>query len=313
MFSIPFQVRESMIIAGSLEEVFSVVSDFSQWSHWSPWLCQNPKAKIEIQGEASQIGHRQRWAGEWIGAGENEISYIEPLKSIDLHLRFRKPWKSRAEARFEFSESDQGVEVVWSLQSSLPIFLFFMKKMMVALIASDYMRGLIMLKDYIEKKEVTAQTAIPVIKKLPSFHYVGQKDSCTLQNIGSSMEKNFAVLYKFVEESLYPEPDFYLSIYHKFDLVKGACEYTAAMGYYQQKPDADYLKESGKVPEHESVCVVQMGEYKFLGNAWAAARSFQRYKKLKMDRSIAMYEKYVAVPPKAKNKDIRTEICVPVT
>ena len=179
MFSIPFEVCESIVIDGSLTEVFSKVSNFSEWKHWSPWLCQNANASVSITGEKSEIGHQQVWDGEWIGSGEMKISYIHPSQFIDYDLVFLKPWKSKAQARFEFLKTDQGIKVSWKLQSKLPIFLFFLKKMMIALIASDYTRGLVMLKQFVEKGEIAAETKVLGTQELPAFHFVGQRQACT--------------------------------------------------------------------------------------------------------------------------------------
>ena len=50
--------------------------------------------------------------------------------SIEYRLSFLKPWKSVNETRFHLTEQGSGTKVTWSMQGSLPFFMFFLKGMM---------------------------------------------------------------------------------------------------------------------------------------------------------------------------------------
>ena len=152
MFSVPFTVQRSIVIEEPAESIFSMVSDFNTWQSWSPWLSQEPECPVEIMGVPGNSGHRQSWSGKKIGSGHIELTRAVSGQSLEYDLFFIKPWKSQSKASFLFSQEDQSTRVIWSMEGTLPIFLFFMKKKMSAMIGKDYERGLVMLKEQLESQ-----------------------------------------------------------------------------------------------------------------------------------------------------------------
>lgn len=78
-------------------------------------------------------------------------------QSISYDLRFLKPWKSQADVTIFLLEESDGTEVTWTMDMSLPIFLFWMKKAMEVYIGMDYERGLLMPKDLGETGSVPSR------------------------------------------------------------------------------------------------------------------------------------------------------------
>ena len=150
MLSIPFTVERSIVIETPTETVFTMISDFNTWPSWSPWLSQEPEGPVEISGEPGTPGHKQSWDGKKIGSGHIELDEVVPDRSLGYNLYFIKPWKSNSRAAFRFEPEGNGTRVSWSMDGTLPIFLFFMKKKMSAMVGSDYERGLAMLKEQLE-------------------------------------------------------------------------------------------------------------------------------------------------------------------
>ena len=72
-------------------------------------------------------GRSYTWEGKIVGAGEMQIVGEDAMQSITYKLTFLKPWKSVCDVGFEFTEKDGGVEATWSMDGTLPFFLFFMK------------------------------------------------------------------------------------------------------------------------------------------------------------------------------------------
>ena len=121
-----------------------MISDFNTWPSWSPWLSQEPDCPVENSGKPGESGHKQSWNRKKIGAGYIELAEVVPGRTLEYTLYFIKPWKSHSTAAFAFDQEGNGTRVRWSMEGTLPIFLFFMKKKMSAMVGSDYERGLAM-------------------------------------------------------------------------------------------------------------------------------------------------------------------------
>lgn len=311
MFSISFNLDQSIRIDKSLEDVFETVADFSSWKEWSPWLCQERDCSVEIEGQRSMLGHKQSWNGKRIGEGSMELIAKSDNKELEYRIDFIKPWKSTSEVHFFFKEIDGLTEVTWTMKGSLPIFLFFMKPMMKALITMDYKRGLSMLKDLVEEGEVHTDTDIKGVSNKDPFYYLGIKRQCSIDEMPELMTKDINELNVKYQTGILEEADELICLYHKYDFVKSKCEYTVAFAY-KNRPDENHGFENGRIDAHKRIQVVHTGPYKHLGNAWMTAMSFQRAEKAKINKSLPMYEIYLNNPEKVAEKEIRTEIGIPV-
>ncbi len=311
MFSIPFTVEKSIYIKKPVSEVFKTVGDFSTWKAWSPWLCQEKDCPIEREGSALNPGHKQSWDGKRIGKGSMTLENIKENKRIDYSLIVMVPWKSTSEVHFSFSERDGGTDVRWYLKGSVPIFLFFFKKMMTALIGHDYQRGLSMLKEYLETGSVLTDSEINGEVQLDGYHYVGINHKTTIDQMPNTMEQDFANLFEQMSSGELPQPDHMISLYHKYDIVKGICEFTSAFAY-KEKPSFETSLIRGTFPKHKGVQVTHTGRYNHLGNAWTTAIGYQRAGKYKINNNIPMYEVYVNNPQEVEISQIKTQINIPV-
>ena len=164
LFTLSFQVKQSIDINCPRQQCFDFLANFMNWPNWSPWLNQESNCDFSVGGKPGTIGHKQVWKGKYIGSGQMTINEIDSGKSLSYLLEMEKPWKSKSRVSLDITngEAEQGTTVTWSMQGSLPFFLFFLKKLMIALITSDYKRGLSMLKEHLEKscscKNLTATT-----------------------------------------------------------------------------------------------------------------------------------------------------------
>lgn len=191
MFSLPFIVDREITVEKPLSEVFNFVADFKNWPKWSPWLCQEPDCPIDIEATPATIGHKQTWNGKNIGSGHMTISEIQPSQSIKYDLYFLKPWKSHSKVAFEFSEDQEGCRVRWTMNGSVPVFLFFMKKMMQSFVGMDYERGLSMLKEFLETGDVPTKVVVKGLVEQEGFSYIGKRRQCSIREVGPAMQKRF--------------------------------------------------------------------------------------------------------------------------
>ena len=328
MFSIGFSLSRSIVINRPIHEVMEIVGDFTHWHKWSPWIIQEPDCPIEINGVANTVQHSQSWNGDRIGSGEITLTDKSP-NQLSYDLTFFKPWKSRSQTQFQFKEvidansaeaaasgvpeensiSEPKTRVTWAMQGSLPFFMFFMKKTMTAMIGSDYARGLSMLKEFIETDDVLSRVDINGIQPQKGFHYVGFRHQCNVEDIKEVMGPVFQQL---VDERL-PLPDLMLTITHDFDHVTGNCDLTGAFAYHD-KPNFDVPTNMvfGEYPEHQALEVEHTGRYSHLANAWATAKGYQHFAKLKSDTTIADYEVYRNTPQSVPEQELLTNIIVPI-
>lgn len=312
MFSIPMNVVRTVTIAKPARAVYDAIANFKTWEKWSPWLRMEPKCKTTITGTAGAIGHSQTWDGETIGSGQNTIKTLQESERIELDLQFFKPWKSQSVVIFSLKEEAGQTTVTWDMRGSLPFFMFFMKNMMLSMIGGDFERGLTMLKHLLEKGNVPTRLEIKGESERKGFNLLYKKNSCAIKDVGPVMHKDFMEIFEKQQKGFVPAPDMTICFYDKYDIANGVCEYTAGVGYFNDVQ----AKESGltpmKIENHRAFQVDHFGPYLFLGNAWMAAINYQRCKKMKMSKSIPMYEIYKTMPGMVPDDKIHTEIFIPL-
>ncbi len=313
MFSVKFDLKRSVEIQKPAAQIYKIISNFDTWSTWSPWLCQEPECPVEIVGESGQIGHSQTWVGQSIGSGKLTLANVIENQQLDYNLVFQKPWKIEAKTSFLLKKTENGTRVTWLMQSSLPFFMFIMKKMMIALISNDYDRGLNMLNDLAVSGEVHNRIQVNDVQQREGFSYITLRNSCSLSEIGTAMDTTLSQVKKQADTGQIPQPDFILSFYHQVDMVKNIYDFSAGYGYSNLEttnaPDGFII---GKVESHQALNVEHNGPYRHLGNAWAAIFGTLRNGKLKQEKKIPQYEIYRHNPHQVEEKDIQTSLYMPV-
>ena len=117
------RVEKSITINASTNKVKSIISDFNHWKHWSPWLILEPGCKVRVATD----GKMQEWEGNRIGSGVIKVTK-ESEFVVNYDLTFLKPWKSVAKTDFILEEVGQkATKLTWTMDSSLPFFMFFYK------------------------------------------------------------------------------------------------------------------------------------------------------------------------------------------
>lgn len=303
-------VNKSVLIHAEVGHVFSILNDFHHWRAWSPWLIMEPETNVDV----AEDGKSYEWKGNRTGSGNMQVIAEENNKSIDYDLTFLTPWKSTAKVRFNLSQKDNDTEVTWLMDSSLPFFMFWMKKMMEAFVGMDYQRGLALLKDYAEDGKVHSRLDFKGYTDFGGYQYVGIKTDCTIDTMGPAMEKDFEKLWGFVQSNPDNVADKPFSIYHKWDVVKKKVSYTSGIPV---KSVPDNLSDeflSGTIPASKVYRLAHHGPYEHLGNAWSTMYAMHRNKELKLNKKIHPFEVYITDPSEASGDDLITEInfaCLP--
>lgn len=303
-----FHVEKSIEIKVAPDVVYAFLSDFNNWRVWSPWLILEPESKVTV----APGGKHYAWDGKRTGSGEMKIEKENPPQRLDTTVTFLKPWKSTSSAWFELKAIASGTHLTWYMDSSLPFFLFFMKKMMTAYIGMDYTRGINMLKDYLETGAVPSQLTFKNVTDYAGCTYVGFRTTCTMDTIGEKMKADFGKLFAFTKD----KPDLLsgtpFSIYHKWDIVKNKVEYTAAFPVKTVPTILPAGAVTGSIPAVKVNTIAHTGNYKHLGNAWSAQYSMQQAKVFKWKKGIDPFETYLTMPGAVPENDQVTEVHFPV-
>ncbi len=301
-------ISRSIEIDASAAQVFDVLRDFQTWPEWSPWLVAEPTATLNFAGD----GKGYTWSGSYVGAGEIEIISEATNEWIQYDLLFLKPWKSKAKFRFDLESAGNGkTRVSWTMDSSLPFFMFFMKKMMEAYIGMDYERGLLMLKDLVELGEVPFSLEFGETKAGP-YQLVGIKTECAISELGDVMSNDIERIKAWKESSGVGETGGLLSVYHRWDPVKGRVAYTTGFPVSNVPDDLSDEFSIMEIPESQAYSVTLTGPYRHLGNAWSAGIMRARSGAFKQSKTALPFERYENQPQETPERDLVTTVCFPM-
>ncbi|WP_109832922.1 SRPBCC family protein [Reichenbachiella versicolor] len=297
-------VSRSVTICKTVTEVFTKLNKFHDWKSWSPWLIQEPEAESSV----SEDGKFHSWDGNRIGVGNMLIVDEKENEYVDYDLTFVKPWKSKAKVRFELDSRGDDTEVTWIMDSSLPIFMFWMKGMMEALVGMDYERGLAMLKDFVEDGEAHTKLDFQGNSQFQGFKYIGIEANTTKSEVGSSMKKVFGDLMSFAESNKNNIEGDPFTIYHKWDMIKGDIEYTSGIPVKELPLDLPEGFITGEVPATHVYSIKHTGPYEHLGNAWSTLYNMQQSKVFKTNKKIHPFEVYTNDPSEVDSNQLETVV-----
>ena len=301
-------VERNVRIDAPVEKVYRTVNDFNHWTAWSPWLILEPEATVKVADDTKFY----EWEGKRIGSGNMQVTDEKPYSRIDYDLTFLKPWKSTAKVRFEMHGHGDHSHVSWHMDSSLPFFMFWMKKSMEAFIGMDFQRGLNLLKDYVEDDKVHSNLEFAGTQNFPGVNYVGIRTACGMDSLSSNMKNDFSHLEKFLSDHSDKVSGNAFSIYHKWDMVNNEVEYTSAIPVNGLNVALPQGMVSGNIPATSVHTVKHIGPYHHLGNAWSAQYNMQRSKAFKLNKKIDPFEVYVNMPGEVADDELITEIHFPV-
>lgn len=99
-----------------------------------------------------------------------------------------------------------------------------------------------------------------------------------------------------------------LSFYHKWEMVKGRAEYTAAVCLEDIPSDLPSNVMTAEIPATRVYTLRHIGDYLHLGNAWSTLYTMQRNKEINCKKGIHPFEVYVNSPLEVDSTDLITDI-----
>jgi hypothetical protein len=146
-----YHVEESVSINKPDSTVFKTVANFNDFAKWNPWFEKEPTAQSKIEGAPGAIGSSIYWNGKKIGEGKMQITFIEPLKTINEKLTFIQPYQSECSNNFLFSPDGAATKVTWTMDGASPNTLSrWMMMVFAGSIHDDFTHGLANLKKHCE-------------------------------------------------------------------------------------------------------------------------------------------------------------------
>lgn len=307
----PYHVERSIVIDKPLLEVRDSLKDFKAWPKWSPWLIMEPDATLTYSQRQGQVGASYGWSGLLVGAGSMELLTVHD-DLLEMEINFVKPFKSTAEVSLRLEEVVGGTKVTWMLDGNLPFYLFLMKRKMERDIGMDYERGLLMLKDYLETGSVSSYVIIEGVVQMPEQKYIGIPNTCSIDEVGEVMKKDFATLYDHRVKHALSLDKVPFCIYQTFDLSTRSTEYIACIPVDEKVGDLPKGWVEGVTPGQKALKTLHTGPYKYLGNGWMTAISFARMKKMKTAAKPVGIEYYTSNPDDTAPEELITEIYLPL-
>lgn len=297
------KIVRSKQINAPIDKVFGIISDLGQWQIWSPWLIMDPNTNVSVTDRKSYS-----WEGPRTGSGNMQIINESPNEFVDYNLNFLKPWKSKANVRMEVEEVDGGTKVSWSMDSTLPWFMFWMKKMMETYVGMDYERGLNLLKNYAEDGKVHSQINFVGESEYPGCNYLYIRNKTSISEMPQNMKKSFEDLMTFSYNTKGMRPQDSMCIYHKFDVPKDICDYSAAVPFDQLPSDIPSKYKIGKQEATKIYTLEHIGPYEHLGNAWSTLHTMIRSKELKVVKKYHPFETYGNSPKDTHPHELITKV-----
>ena len=150
-----YTVTRSATIEAPPEKVYAHIVDFHKWGGWSPWDEMDPDMNKTYAGADAGVGARYAWSGNRkVGQGKMEITRATEHSSIEIDLRFLKPFKATNVTLFSLEPAGAGTKVSWAMtgQKTLLTRVMGIFRSMDAMVGPDFERGLGKLKAVAESE-----------------------------------------------------------------------------------------------------------------------------------------------------------------
>lgn len=304
-------VEKSILIKSSIEEICATLCNFSLWGAWSPWLIMEPEATVEVSADQ----HYYSWDGKRVGVGNMQLltqNITAHAAEITYALNFVSPFKSYADVAFQLHPDKDAIKVTWIMKTSLPFFLFWMKKSTAAMIGMDYERGLRMLKEVVETGDVKSTLSFLGESSFPKTRYIGIESYCDIDQLPNKMATDFDSLMNFVNQHQGMQNADPFSIYHKWDMIKQRVHYTAAVPVTESAELTNSEFMLGEIPQTSVYTLQHAGPYEHIGNAWATLYNMHYKKEIKCAKGIPPFEVYRNSPIDTAPENLITEIKFPL-
>ena len=148
-----YKTYREIVISAPLQKVFGYVKYIKNQDNFNKWIMVDPAMKKEFKGTDGTVGFVYAWNGnKEAGEGEQEIKVINEGKSVEMELRFVRPFAGVAHTEVTTEAlTDSVTKVTWSTASEIKYPLNLMLPMIVKMLETDMHTSLTTLKSILER------------------------------------------------------------------------------------------------------------------------------------------------------------------
>lgn len=307
-----YRIVESIHIDAPPQRVFDTVVDFNTWTTWSPWLICEPEARVTVSEDSKSVGSKYEWQGDLTGQGQIIHKKIEPGRSFTDELTFLKPFKAVCSTGYQVESEAGGCKLTWTMNGSMPWFLFFMVPTMKTFLSMDFRRGLAMIKDWVETGAIASDSKVHGVEMVPALRMAGIEAECLVEDAGDATQRAMDEAQRAFQQAGLSTSGMPLTVYTKFRVAQGKFRFIS--GYEigaNEAVDSRGPLRVWSTPATKAFRVEHVGSYRHLGNAWAIANGQARHMKLKQC-ATGTFEIYRNAPGQVPEEALRTDIYLPL-
>ncbi len=151
-----YSVMREVTINKPRQEIYDYIKLLKNQDNYSVWSKKDPNTKKTYTGTDGTIGFIATWDSEVkdVGAGEQEITKMKDGESLNMQLRFKKPFEATDWAYMVTSSiNDNETKVKWGFNGTMPypMNLMLLTMNMDEMLGKDLEQGLLNLKEILEK------------------------------------------------------------------------------------------------------------------------------------------------------------------
>jgi hypothetical protein len=150
-----FALEKQITINKSKTEVFNYLKLIKNQEKYSVWVMKDPNIKIVYTGTDGTVGFTSSWTSDDknVGIGAQEIIKIAEGESMDVEIRFKKPFEATNYAHTVVSSiSDTQTKVSLTFTGKQKFPLNIMNLFMDKLVGKDMQQNLVNMKVNLEKQ-----------------------------------------------------------------------------------------------------------------------------------------------------------------
>lgn len=305
-----YNVQRCIQISHPTDDTFNKLRDLTSWKDWSPWLLHEPNAQLTFSDTPTKEGGHYSWQGDMIGQGTlTHVRFTAPTK-IEQTIEFVKPFKSKADIIWDFTDNEGQCEVCWTMLGRLPFFFRFLTGKIRAGVANDFELGLAMLKGVLEDNASYPNLTFQGRVTLEECRGLHRRFTGNIENMKAQLADLFADMHQEIEAEGYTPNGQPSTIYHqsKPKINPTWFEVDAFVPIQNEVPS-----QTAKRPGGHYFQVTLMGDYRFLKHAWNAAFANLQMKGHKFDWPRVPFEVYANNPCDVSHpNELKTTIYIPI-
>ena len=136
-------------------EIFNYARMLKNQEKFSVWVMRDPNINIIYSGTDGSVGAMSSWTSnnKNVGVGEQEIKMIKEGESIEVEVRFKKPFESTGFGTTTMNDAAGGATLVSSIFSGHSKYPFnLMNLMLDKMLGKDMLQNLQNMKNNLENQ-----------------------------------------------------------------------------------------------------------------------------------------------------------------